>query len=899
MLSAYVCRQCRVRLTRRAAPPPTPQWQPRATYLSLRGGQVHGLQDEAHNAAHQGPQSHYAESSTISKTSRYAALVRERAVEYGHPPEAALEVAPEDEPETEPSYAASLEQALAKGTAAGAWKVFNEIYTSRDCKALTDPSPHDVALMGEGRLFISLLTRINSAFCFGTKGLPVTPTELLLRYEQLGIARPDYWSRLTLGYLTSKAIESANITVNQERRDLPSLLRELVSVWRLFYQCKGSTNDPLESISMEWQIPALESLPDLFESSNFLLRMQIFHPKIRAYPELGFCAVYLYSISDALKAIDGLHQEAAPFLQFLERLLAGSHVNSVFRRLLAPFQALPPDIQDRIVEELGRVPTRALAKLASSGFILKTTREATSQPGDVNNLSNTIRKVTPKIGVDEVAEMSQQVVKNESEGADSMNLEEFFLKRIARVVLSKPSSAKLETLWNEVVREYTTQGSSVNIPPSIYDAFLSGFLVLYDAPKSVEIWNHMIAHGIQPGSKTWTALLNGCAKARDLKGMNAMWQRMLSTGIEPNESAWTARVHGLISMRELDLGIAALDEMGKKWLSAEQTSESQEKRKGINRIKKQVNVNKFTKPTIDVVNAAIAALVQTDFHYLDKRRTQLVQKVLGWAKSFNIAPNVRTYNSLMQLHLRTGDYTTAFSLLRRMEASGLSGDIATYTMLIRFTFDNQQFDALSHAEQITRMISLLDSIEASGIKLNDYIYTMAIDRLLKQYSNIDAVRAITEHMLSRNMVIGAAIYTTVITHYFQSTPPNIAAVDSLVNQILGSPRVPNDRFLFDRILEGYANHGEVGKMMSVLTRMSTHGYRPGFQVLSAVVKALVEDEDYERASQVVKDVLEAQGNLMGGMREYRDFMALAKSHGLIPEKQESPEYELRSREVGL
>src|SRR4051794_36876074 len=36
MLSAYICRQCRIRLSRGIAPVRTPQWQPRATFLSLR-----------------------------------------------------------------------------------------------------------------------------------------------------------------------------------------------------------------------------------------------------------------------------------------------------------------------------------------------------------------------------------------------------------------------------------------------------------------------------------------------------------------------------------------------------------------------------------------------------------------------------------------------------------------------------------------------------------------------------------------------------------------------------------------------------------------------------------------------------------------------------------------------
>ena len=203
-----------------------------------------------------------------------------------------------------------------------------------------------------------------------------------------------------------------------------------------------------------------------------------------------------------------------------------------------------------------------------------------------------------------------------------------------------------------------------------------------------------------------------------------------------------------------------------------------------------------------------------------EKKVEFVQKLLTWSKNFQIKPDAITYNSLIKLYLNAGDRSTAFRILSQMEKDGLEGDAATHAMLISAAFDNQTFDNLSEAQQTSRILKMLDDLEASGIKMNDYIYSTAIDRLLKKYANHAAVRAVLEHMANRKLIPSVHAYTSIVTHYFQSEPPNISGVDDVVLRLFSAPRMPSDSVLFDRLLEGYASFGEVGKMMSVLARMS-------------------------------------------------------------------------------
>ncbi|KAJ4373283.1 hypothetical protein N0V83_003577 [Neocucurbitaria cava] len=860
MLGSYVCRQCRARLSRRAVPIRTPRWQSRATFLSLRNPKP---QDDAEptKTTEQSPIQSQPEAATdeyrhgprIQHMSGGGPQRERRAGRYSR----LVDDSTESETQTLPTYlentengnienvqdklpleagdspAQSIDAALNSGRVGHAWSLFEKNYTSRDCEALTDPALGDLPLLNNGKVFMHLLNSVNAAFCKGQTNVAATPTLALFKYEQLGVARPEYWARQTLSYLTYQAIQAVNATPKKPQRDLPSLLSELLSVWQLFFQCLGRNTGPLETVSTEWQLPSSDALPEMYESKGFSMRLQEYHPRYIGNPTLGFCAVYLYTISDALNSIDSLRQQAAPFLQFLHRLLAGSYVNPVFKHTEQSkvFHGLPVEVQKQIRKEIDGAPLKAMAMIGSKG----------------------------------------ETLGPEDTGDAAANLEAFNLKRIARAVESLASAPMLDNLWKGVEEAYTPQGQKAAIPPRIYNAFLSGFMVLSQPQRSVDVWNHMIAHGIKPDLLSWVALLNGCAKAKDLNGFNAMWTRMLNTGVEPDNYAWTTRVNGLIALRQVNQGLVALDDMGKRWLSAENVINNPQthgkNRKGPGNLPKSSKaVNKCPKPSIEVVNGAISALVQIRPGSMrDDKRIEFVQKILLWARNFDIKPNAITYNSLIQLYLRAGDQGTAFKILQQMENDGIEGDIATHTMIITAAFQNHSFDTLSPAAQTDRIISLFSDLEAGGMKLNDYVYSTAIDRLLKQYGNHDAVRALIDHMSARNLVPSAHAYTSLITYYFQQSPPAIPAVDSLVLQMFTSHRMPSDRIMFDRVLEGYAQHNEVGKMMSVLTKMSKHGKLPGWGALTAVVKALVMDGDVERARAVVRDV-ERGGRCAGGVQ---------------------------------
>lgn len=785
---------------------------------------------------------------------RYSGLA-DRA-ENRAPAEHLLDVVPEssgiETPEYQRGPAVAIKEALdardKRGNVDKAWALFEENYTSRDCEALTNPHDGDLALLENGQIFTELLQKVNGALCNAPGKCTTTPTKVLFKYEQLGLATPELWTRTTVAYLTQTAMFIINAPTT-DSKNLPSILSELLSLWRLFFQCRGR-NPQLDSISKDWNLPKPEDMPTSYDSKDFNLRMQDYHPGQIGNSTLGFLAVYFYTLSDALSTIENLCKEAEPFIQFLQRVLADSSVVSVYKypQNSPVFKKLPGPVQAEIFKEIDTAPYRALEQIGAQGATLK---NPTSSP--------------------------------------EANLELFELGRIARAVLSKQSSSVLDVLWDDIQRIYTNDGS-IAIPQRIYNAFLSGYLSLFASQRSVEVWNHMIAHGVQPDLQSYIALLQGCESAKDSEGFEAMWKRLLNTGIEPDNYAWTTRVHGLFGLRKIDEGLAALDTMGKRWLSAENAINlSNSKRKGAKRLPTPAKAaNKYTKPSIEVINGAVSALAQLPLTTMrHEKRVGYVQKILGWASNFSIKPDAITFNSLIQLYLRAGEYSTAFKILRQMEKEGIAADIATHTLLISASFDNGSFAGLTATQQTQKIISVLDNLEAGGIKLNDHVYSIAIDRMLKTYGNHKAVNTIIEYMQARNMSLSAHAYVSLITYMFQQSPPPMQAIDSMVDTFFTSHRVSTDQYLFDRTIEGYASHGETSNMMSVLSRMRRLGALPGWRALTTIIEALYRDGETAHARQIVREVENGGGvgkaGVVGGRAGEKRFFYVAQQLGLYGE----------------
>lgn len=454
MLGSYVCRQCRARLHPRRISAGAPQWQSRATFISLRNTQPRPDAEQSEDstqlgdantasASDQRPSYDLFErrqtngqrpSNGSLRLGRYSRHVRDNTADAAKTRDTAL-------PETVESVedvgqVVKIKRRLREQGLEQAWALFQRTYSAADCEALKNPSAADIRQINEFRFFGNFLAEIIERFHQGQEQLKVTPTAALFKYEQLHIAPPGLWVKTAIEPLTHQVMLAANGSSQSPQRDLQSLLSELISVWRLFFQCKGLGNDSLELVSPKWNLPSIEAIPHQFHSADFNFRLQDFHPKCVGSSTLGFYAVYMFNLSDAINANESLRLQAAPFLDFLVRILSGSRVNAVLKHPANSqlFQSLPQDVQVEITKEIELAPSRALSALGrqqGSGSSMESNRE-------------TVKKA----------------------GQATTDLESFNLKAIARAVESRTSPVVLESHWKRIVRDYTQDGKT-SIPSSV------------------------------------------------------------------------------------------------------------------------------------------------------------------------------------------------------------------------------------------------------------------------------------------------------------------------------------------------------------------------------------------------------------------------------------------------
>jgi pentatricopeptide repeat protein len=70
-----------------------------------------------------------------------------------------------------------------------------------------------------------------------------------------------------------------------------------------------------------------------------------------------------------------------------------------------------------------------------------------------------------------------------------------------------------------------------------YSIIIAGF-AKHDIRRAMQVFQHMLADGIQPNDVVYTALIQGFAIARDAKGALALFEDMRQRDIEPNQFTW-------------------------------------------------------------------------------------------------------------------------------------------------------------------------------------------------------------------------------------------------------------------------------------------------------------------------------------------------------------------------
>lgn len=426
---------------------------------------------------------------------------------------------------------------------------------------------------------------------------------------------------------------------------------------------------------------------------------------------------------------------------------------------------------------------------------------------------------------------------------------EMFKKRIARV-LEDQNIARLESLWDEALSAFGSSRATSQdkaIPPTVYSHFLMAFMGLKRPNRAIDIWNEMIQAGITPTVSIWDAMLKGCGMAGDPQGLEGMWERMLASGIKPDAQAWATRIHGLISTGYWESGMRAFREMSAAWILAVQKAYEGSEMPAYALIE---DVEDVPKPNTQCFNSLVNGLSRG-------RKQEQLSQVFYWARNIGVKFDAYTFNPLFRTALRDGDSATASRVLADMQTAGVKPDIATFTMVLGSLFSKENA-SVSESARHAGITAIFDSMRASGLEANAWSFATLIQGLLRQSNNTTAAHAVLDYMVAESIPRSSQIYTLLISHHFAQETIDIAAVELLWHRARMDRSVALDGLFFDRLIEGLARGGELGRCTTALAQASKRGKAPGYYAMTEVLRALAQAGDWTRVEEIVARVGEEE-----------------------------------------
>lgn len=706
------------------------------------------------------------------------------------------------------SYTSNLQELVSKKDANAAWSYFCAHYTAPDCSAL-DPA------------------------CLPFIDVPKHKSRLV--YTEL------------LSLMTRHWIQQLESLGSPENIASPSPCDVLQAFDRLAISSPSITSSLAFSLAIHLQLAAAKGLDVLHDPTTKPVLVQLielwplcFFPRWETKDHKAFqsrCAALVRAPTQkpsglviSLLLVQDLLCRAKSFPPDLEQYRL--HLRALSRTTpFAQFSgAAVRHIEMRLKSEspddaLGSAQlTAKLCNLRSASVLVNVPANAT--------LKDQNRPVAPET----VEQKTKRLVAYVSHAADKQNLD------------------NLERLWTEAQDLFADEESRTtdNAPSTLrlYEAFLSAFFQLRRPQSGLQVWNSMLNSGFEPTVRTWNIMMKSCHISRDINIMESMWQRMRNSGLQPDVVSWSTRIYGHLRVGDIREGMSALDEMGREWFA------SQNKR---NPKSAATNITaEIPAPNIAILNTAVSALRGSRAHH--------IPNVLAWSRSFNIEADVDTYNMLLAVALNGGQAADAASILKRMAASNIEPNSSTFTILVNSMLSTTMLNDLTKVEQEAKIMGLISSFEECGLKVDVQGYALLIDRMLKEHENLAAAQSVLGHMMARGVQCTPHIYTILMTHYFDANPPALFAADALWNDIQKTKGHTLDVIFYDRMVEGFARHGDVGRTMAFLNRMSKEGKRPGWLAMMAVVQCLARNNEWDRVAQIVIDCHKQEGLLSVGLR---------------------------------
>jgi len=637
-----------------------------------------------------------------------------------------------------------------------------------------------------------------------TEELPPT-ADVLRLYAEGAQLKPAKWAEL----VAELAKSIVNMNPSAETQDVAELdrlrarreimLADLVESWKILSQPRSTTPVTADSTATKgFCFPASTwfAVKKFANNGNFTAAFCTLFPQ---YPANQLGPIAMLSIAtfallhDSERCTVPVRESATRFMSKIEHLIR--HVRLRRGALSRGLQNTYPDLEDYVMG--------LWAKLQA---FVERKRVRTDEPP--------------------AKQIAASAPADSSGGGGAMGVPDIgtFVYRVNQAC-RLCNSGELDRLWKEFVGpENPIPKGRANLIRNhllIVDTFVKSYMAVNQPEKAVMVWNTQLKLRIKPSLRTWDMTLSGLRIAKNLAGLKNMWTRLTNSDLKLDKWVWTSRIAGLIELGDVQGGLDALNEMVALWEGGKNP--------------------KAVEPTVEPVNAALTGLIQYQEH-------EAAAKLIDWANSNGIKPDVFTYNTLLRPLLRDGNRAAeAQRIFSTMQEQGIQANEATFTLILDASFSKEGMDPKAQEKIVSRVY---DAMVASKLELNTQTYAKMLYLLLRSNATAAAM-ALVGHLRNQNVPLSPQIYTMLVEHCLALTPPDIPGVHQLMRWRKWADIDDKDRIFYERVVAGLTRVGEIDFALEVYMRVVPTGARLDLPTITRLLHALLREGRLDEAARLV------------------------------------------------
>lgn len=299
-------------------------------------------------------------------------------------------------------------------------------------------------------------------------------------------------------------------------------------------------------------------------------------------------------------------------------------------------------------------------------------------------------------------------------GAETINC---LLDTLGRAKLGKEANALFEKLKERFTPNIGT-----------YTVLLNGWCRVKNLMEAGQIWNEMIDKGFKPDVIAHNVMLEGLLKSKKRSDAIKLFEVMKVKGPQPNVSSYTILIRDLCKQGKMKEAIECFDEM----------------------------IQSECEPDVGVYTCLVTG-------YGNQKRMDIVYNLLKEMKEKSCPPDGKTYNALIKLVTNRRMPDEAVRIYKTMINSGIKPSIHTYNMMMKSYFQTRNYE-MGRA--------VWDEMVQKGCCPDDNSYTVFIGGLISHGKSREACQYL-EEMIEKGMKAPQIDYNKFAAEFSRAGKPDI------------------------------------------------------------------------------------------------------------------------------